>query len=62
MQDGTDPAEGDFGRPGSASQLRPALKAEGIPILDHKDLSASQKEELNHYFKDSVQPILFPLP
>ena len=39
-------------------QLRPALKAEGIPILDHKDLSASQKDELNHYFKDSVQLIL----
>ena len=33
-------------------QLRPALKSEGIPILDHKDLSASQKDELNHYFKD----------
>ena len=42
-------------------QLRPALKAEGIPILDHKDLSASQKDELNHYFNDSVQPILSPL-
>ena len=42
-------------------QLRPALKAEGIPILDHKDLSVSQKDELNHYFKDSVQPILSPL-
>ncbi len=42
-------------------QLRPALKAEGIPILDHKDLSTSQKDELNHYFKDSVQPILSPL-
>ncbi|MEC7212822.1 MAG: RNA degradosome polyphosphate kinase, partial [SAR324 cluster bacterium] len=42
-------------------QLRPALKAEGIPILDHKDLSKLEKDELNHYFKDSVQPILSPL-
>ena len=42
-------------------QLRPAMKAEEIPILDHKDLSASQKDELNNYFNDSVQPILSPL-
>lgn len=60
MQDRTDPAAVDFGRPSSASTA-PVLKAEGIPILDHKDLSASQKDELNLYFNDSVQPILSPL-
>jgi polyphosphate kinase len=42
-------------------ELRPALAAEGLPILDHDDLKKKHKEELRAYFRDSVMPILTPL-
>ena len=42
-------------------ELRPALAAENIPLLDYSALDAAQKEHLREYFRLSVQPILTPL-
>lgn len=42
-------------------ELRPAMLAKGIPILDHDELELEQKEVLREYFMDSVHPILTPL-
>ena len=42
-------------------QLRPALAAAGIPILEHKELNDIQQAHLQRYFLESVQPILTPL-
>ena len=42
-------------------ELRPALAAVGIPILDYKDLNKQQRKYLQRYFHESVEPILTPL-
>lgn len=42
-------------------ELRPALKAAQIPILEYTELNKTQQEEMAHYFLDSVEPILTPL-
>ena len=42
-------------------QLRPALRDQGLPILDVGDLSPSQRDFLARYCLDSVEPILVPL-
>lgn len=42
-------------------QLRPALKGAGIPLLDHVELSESDRAHLRRHFVDNVQPILTPL-
>ncbi|MGD8492811.1 MAG: polyphosphate kinase 1 [Desulfobacterales bacterium] len=42
-------------------QLRPALEAAGIPILEYADLSSKQQKQMQRYFLDSVEPILTPL-
>jgi polyphosphate kinase len=41
--------------------LRPALKAAQIPILEYSDLNDAQKVHLQGYFLESVEPILTPL-
>ncbi len=41
--------------------LRPALAAEGLPLLDHDALGKKQRNRLRKYFRDSVMPILTPL-
>lgn len=41
--------------------LRPALAAAGLPILDYGDLDDGQKDFVRRYFRDSVAPILTPL-
>jgi len=42
-------------------ELRPALAAAGIPIVDHADLNARQQDVLRDYFITDVLPILTPL-
>ena len=42
-------------------ELRPALAAAGIPILDYKKLNEQQKLAMQRYFIESVEPILTPL-
>jgi polyphosphate kinase len=42
-------------------ELRPALGEAGVPILDHGELDASQRQALRDYFEASVMPILTPL-
>ena len=42
-------------------ELRPALAAAGIPIVDHADLSAHQQGVLRDHFTTAVLPILTPL-
>jgi polyphosphate kinase len=41
--------------------LRPALAAAGVPILDHDQLTRRQQGQLRRYFERSVEPILTPL-
>ena len=41
-------------------EIRPALAAAGIPILDCSDLAAEQREHLREHFR-AVLPILTPL-
>lgn len=42
-------------------EIRPQLKANGVPILDYGELSSSQREYMEQYFRDAVLPILTPL-
>jgi polyphosphate kinase len=42
-------------------ELRPALAAVGIPLLDYADLDEDQKAHMQQHFVQSVQPILTPL-
>jgi polyphosphate kinase len=42
-------------------ELRPALAAAGIPILDVEGLDEGQREHLRRYFREAVEPILTPL-
>ncbi len=44
-----------------SDELRPALTAAGIPILDYKDLNKQQRKYMQRYFHESVEPILTPL-
>ncbi len=41
--------------------LRPALAAANIPLLDYGDLNDIQRSQAQKYFRDSVEPILTPL-
>ena len=43
------------------SELRPALTAAGIPILNHTELNKQQRTYIQQYFRESVEPILTPL-
>lgn len=42
-------------------ELRPALAAAGIPIMEYTQLSKQQQAEMQCYFRESVEPILTPL-
>ncbi|WP_435197122.1 polyphosphate kinase 1 [Natronomonas sp. EA1] len=42
-------------------ELRPALAAAGIEVVDHDDLTASERAGLRDYFETSVLPTLTPL-
>ncbi len=42
-------------------ELRPALAAAGIPIMEYTQLTEQQQSEMQRYFRDSVEPILTPL-
>ncbi len=42
-------------------ELRPALAAAGLPILDAGDLDESQRTWLRTFFEESIDPILTPL-
>ncbi len=41
--------------------LRPALAAAGVPLLDYDSLAAEQKATVDRHFAEQVQPILTPL-
>lgn len=41
--------------------IRPKMRAAGIPILDHAELNAEQVAHLRDYFVSSVFPLLTPL-
>jgi polyphosphate kinase len=41
--------------------IRPALDAEDIPVVDHADLDSQSQAELREYFEESVLPTLTPL-
>ena len=43
------------------SEIRPALAAERLAVLDYRELSPEQREDVNGYFERSVLPILTPL-
>ncbi len=43
------------------NKIRPALADAGFPILNYKDLNSKQQNEVDDYFKNSVEPILIPL-
>lgn len=42
-------------------ELRPALAAAGMPILDYRELNKKQRAHIKRYFHESVEPILTPL-
>jgi len=42
-------------------ELRPALAAAGIPIMEYPQLNKQQRAEMQRYFRESVEPILTPL-
>ncbi len=42
-------------------ELRPALAAAKIPILDYKTLDKQQRKQMQAYFRNAVEPILTPL-
>jgi polyphosphate kinase len=43
------------------NEIRPALAEEGIHVVDHDDLSRSEREEMKEYFEETVLPTLTPL-
>ncbi len=43
------------------NDLLPALREEGIFLLDYSELTQTQKENADHYFHDVVFPVLTPL-
>ncbi len=44
-----------------SDQLIPALESAGIRILDWEDLTEKQKQNMRHYFDETVFPVLTPL-
>ena len=42
-------------------ELRPALRAAGIPIMEYTQLNEQQQAQMQCYFRESVEPILTPL-
>ena len=42
-------------------ELRPALAAAGIPIMEYPQLNEQQQAEMQRYFRESVEPMLTPL-
>jgi polyphosphate kinase len=42
-------------------ELRPALAAAGIPIMEYTQLNEQQQAEMQRYFRESVEPMLTPL-
>ena len=42
-------------------ELRPALAAADIPIMEYPQLNEQQQTEMQRYFRESVEPILTPL-
>jgi len=44
-----------------STELRPALLAAGVPLLDYDELDASQQAAADAYYRESVEPILTPL-
>lgn len=46
---------------GYCENIRPALAAEGIEILEYKQLSPDEQTKLRSYFEESVLPTLTPL-
>jgi polyphosphate kinase len=42
-------------------ELRPALAAAGIPIMEYTQLNEQQQAQMQRYFRESVEPILTPL-
>ncbi len=43
------------------AELRPALDAEGIRLLDRSEWNPAQTEWLRQYFRDEIMPVLSPL-
>ncbi|HVS15621.1 MAG TPA: polyphosphate kinase 1 [Thermoanaerobaculia bacterium] len=43
------------------AELRPALRAAGIRVLDYTELDAGEKRRLRAYFRSEIFPILTPL-
>ncbi|HQR67867.1 MAG TPA: polyphosphate kinase 1 [Thermoanaerobaculia bacterium] len=43
------------------SEIRPALAAEGLGILDYRDLPPEKRGEVDRHFEGSILPILTPL-
>ena len=43
------------------ADIRPAMAAAGVPIIEHRQLEPSQRERLRDFFRQSVLPILTPL-
>ena len=44
-----------------SQQIRPALAAAGVEVLEYRDLSAAEKRKARSYFRESMFPILTPL-
>jgi polyphosphate kinase len=43
------------------TQLYPALKGNGINVMNYSELTAKQKENVNDYFNEVIFPVLTPL-
>ncbi|MGD8345628.1 MAG: polyphosphate kinase 1 [Lysobacterales bacterium] len=43
------------------ADIRPALAEAGIPILDYEQLDEVQRQHMEQYFRESIEPILTPL-
>jgi polyphosphate kinase len=43
------------------TDINPALRAQGICVLDYPELSAMQRAAIDQYYFDQIQPVLTPL-
>lgn len=43
------------------NQLQPALRQEGVFLMNYSELSAKQRENINAYFHEVIYPVLTPL-
>ena len=43
------------------SDVNPALRAQGIWVLDYRELSDSQRDSVDAYYTNQIQPVLTPL-